>query len=79
MKVEKMHDGHKLVLHMDAVDDTVPISGIWRNITGREQTVFVLDVSRGYVKYEWKDSDMKNKVFTKSIEHFLRSYKPSKK
>ena len=48
--------------------------GVWSNVT-RVQLVEVTYFDHNSVVYYYPQSDTKKKVFEKSAEHFLRSYK----
>ena len=50
--------------------------GMWRNITGRRQVVEVVGYTSTIVDYVWKECPIRKFEYTKSLEHFLRSYSP---
>ena len=65
----------KILLDMTKPVRPSKIDGTWRNITGRNQIVKVDEVTKEVVFYIWEETTLKKKVFCKSIDHFLRSYK----
>lgn len=50
------------------------VKGTWRNVT-RDQYVEIETIYHDSVEYKWNNCTIKKFYYTKSKEHFLRSYR----
>jgi len=71
MNIKFIKEKHKLDTPVDLSELS---KGTWKNVT-REQIVTVESIYKDSVEYLWDGCTINKKYYTKSKEHFLRSYK----